>query len=334
VKKLFKLFVSGLAMVTVATALATVAVGQDLDRPEVKFEATLVECDPPPLYDINLSINGQGPKPIVTVEAINKNMSAEWRAQQIKDRLQQAWDALGSISKFQSTYDVVKNMKYGVFVIGTNQTAPELPAHIMQADALVYLSEGETPYRSLRITLEELQNYLKNQDPNTKAPEDRQLNDQKAIARQKYIRAMRNPANRIVDLEQALTYNPEYPAAYMRLIKALRGAGQTAKAKQVENAYGLLKKALPHRLKGDDAWDAGKYEEALQHYKQASSAFPACITYPWLQSLVLQKLGRNAEADKVWNQAREGLTTSKAFNNVNTLAHWTGMTPKLEDVTK
>ena len=316
VKHLFRLFLTGFAAVLLVMALAITTVGQDLDRPEVKFEAKAIEDAIPPLYDVELYINGEGPKPIVTVERLNKSVSAEWRAKTIQQRLQQAWDALGSISEFERAYEVVKNVKFGVFVIGTSNSSPELPAHIMQADAMVYLTEGETPYRSLKNTLDELRNYLKNQGSNTKAPEEKKLNDQKSTAKYYYAKAMDladSPAKMAEGLEYALSFNPEYPAVYERLVKALEDTGQSAKAKEVGAAYALLMKALPDRLKGDTAWDDGKYEEALADYKSATRAFPDCVTYYWLQSLVQEKLGRRAEAVSILNQAKSMLDTSKSY---------------------
>lgn len=286
---------------------------ESLAAPLVTFEVEKIKDIKPPLYNVNVYVNGKGPNPVITVEKVG-TYTAELRAQTIVERLEKAWDALGDTDTFRKTYNVLKNRQYNVYVIGATKEDPELPPHIMQADPFLAEQMAEREDRALKLILESLENYLQGVDYSTKAPEDKKLEDQKQVAHEYYTQAMRmtEPKRMRSLLERAICFNPEHPMAYERLA-AVCDELDPAHAGTVRSEMQRFQSALAERLEGDGAWDARSYSAALEHYKAATQKFPDCVTYYWLQSMVYEKIGQKDNAVSILNDAVRMLETSTGF---------------------
>ena len=109
------------------------------------------------------------------------------------------------------------------------------------------------------------------------------------------------------------------PAAVVLL--ALFGAGDA-------NAAGLLEKNHPRVEAGTDAYEAGRYDEALAHYDSALKDKPTDARVQYNRGLTLHKLGRNDDAKAAFSAAleldRSGELAAKIHYNLGNVAAATG----------
>lgn len=320
-----------LAAILIAfTMLQSAAVAQVVDKAtdQVVFSTEKVPDVRPPVYNILVSINESVPKAIISVEKYG-GYSAEKRATTIRQRLEDAWKVLPDRFQLAEVLDVLKNSTYKVWVIAPKDKSPAgLPSHIMQADPAIAQSLGETEVRALRLILSGLKDDLKGIDQATRAPQDKTLDSQKQVSIQKYSDAAKETGIEAADyLNESLIANPENPLPYKRLIEIYKET-DAAKSASVKDALDRMVEASDFRRKGDDSWDVGRYQSALEYYISAANRFPACVTYYWLQSLVYEKQGKNADAAKVLQDALKTLPSKSIYSGLSTsigVSGWQGM---------
>ncbi len=101
-----------------------------------------------------------------------------------------------------------------------------------------------------------------------------------------------------VQLEKAIALGAPQPEAHFELAKALRGLGETDRASHEMQQYQQLKKtdeadleAASSAAQGDADLAAGKLQEAIAHYREATAGQPDNAAYKYQLSIALHKAG-------------------------------------------
>ncbi len=99
-------------------------------------------------------------------------------------------------------------------------------------------------------------------------------------------------------LEKAIALGASEPQVHFELAKALRGLGENERAAQEMKEYQKLKKAdeasveaASSSAQGDTELAAGKVQEAIAHYREATESAPDNATYKYQLSIALRQAG-------------------------------------------
>ena len=106
-------------------------------------------------------------------------------------------------------------------------------------------------------------------------------------------------------LEKAIALGASEPQVHFELAKALRGLGENERAAQEMKEYQKLKKAdeanveaASSSAQGDTELAAGKVQEAIAHYREATESAPDNATYKYQLSIALRQAG-DTEGERV-----------------------------------
>jgi len=106
-------------------------------------------------------------------------------------------------------------------------------------------------------------------------------------------------------LEKAIALGASEPQVHFELAKALRGLGENERAAQEMKEYQRLKKAdeanvqaASSSAQGDVELAAGKVQEAIGHYREATETAPENATYKYQLSIALRQAG-DTEGERV-----------------------------------
>jgi len=292
-------------LVLVFLAISAGLAGAQATNDIVKFYYMKAKLRPgmPSLYLVYVDVNGDS-APLFSIAGISTEWTAAKRAEVIAGRLQQAWDVLPDREKLGGIIKVIPKEK--VYVLAPAPTQEQkrdwkigddnpLPDTIMQVDEtdVNTISKSETPSNLLKDIQSSLVTALKQQlDLAGRPMNSWTLVDMKRKALDEFSQADPTDPALLADAKRrylnAITLNPEYVEAYESLI-SLVSDSDPAFAKEIQKV--LDTKVLPAvkiRQHGDDAYDLGVvgYDQALADCQQASTIFPECVNYYWLQSFM------------------------------------------------
>jgi tetratricopeptide (TPR) repeat protein len=107
--------------------------------------------------------------------------------------------------------------------------------------------------------------------------------------------------------EEAVLNAPDYVEAYEQLSVLYRKAGEKAKSEAIEKKLPDLKAAADWRAKGDEAYDEGNWDQAIQAYESAIKRVPTCLSFHLLLADACMEAGQKEKMINVLKNARRVL---------------------------